>query len=130
VAAAPWNPPAWVRTLRLLLPVVVAGYAVTLVPGVRGPEPVYVPWLDIGVGSGSILVSGLLCVARAVLVPRARLAWALIGAAPILFAAGATYYYAFLEQLASPPFPSMADVSGSRSTRCWRRASSCWSAAR
>ncbi len=106
-----WNPPMWVRVARVLLPVSVLGYGITLVPGVRGPNADFVPVLEIGLGDGIIAASALLCLARAWLVVRARLAWAVLGAGALLYVCGDLYYYAALDSLADPPFPSWADAA-------------------
>src|SRR5689334_13756521 len=99
-----WSPPVWARRLSWALPALAVAYGVTLLPGVRGPHPVFVPALEIGLGDGIIVAAGLLCLARAVLFPRARLAWALIGAGPLFYALGDLVYYAFLQDLADPPY--------------------------
>ena len=123
-----WSPPGWARRLSWALPVLAVAYGLTLLPGVRGPHPVFVPWLEIGVGDGILVASGLLCVARAVLVPRGRLAWALIGTAPLVYALGDLVYYAFLQDLADPPYPSWSDVAWLACTRSSTSGWSCWSA--
>ncbi|MGA8209258.1 MAG: bifunctional diguanylate cyclase/phosphodiesterase [Nocardioidaceae bacterium] len=107
-----WRAPVPVRWVCALLPVLTVAYGLTLVPGVRGPGPMLVPWLEIGVGDGLIVVSGLLCVARAVRVAHARLAWLLLGLAPLLYVVGDLVYYAFFQALTDPPYPSWADL-------CW-----------
>lgn len=83
-----WAAPRWARALTVLVPVVTVLYGFTLVPGVRGPDPRSVGWLEIGVGDGVIAVSALMCLARAALVQQARWAWALLGAGPLLYVGG------------------------------------------
>ncbi len=92
------------------MPVVVVLYGITLIPGVRGPGPHFVGWLDIGVGDGTTVVAALLCLARAVLVPQARVAWALLGAGPLLYVGGDLVYYGFLAHDSAPPYPSVSDA--------------------
>jgi diguanylate cyclase (GGDEF)-like protein len=89
--------------------VVVVLYGFTLIPGVRDPGPHFVGWLDIGVGDGVTVVSSLLCLARAYLVPRARWAWALLGAGPLLYVGGDLVYYGVLANESAPPYPSVSD---------------------
>ncbi len=105
------SPPAWVRVARYLVPVLTLVYGVTLLPGVRGGDgPRFVPWLEIGVGDGLVVVSAVLCLVRAACVPRSRLAWVLLGLGPLAYVAGDLYYYGVLSQLEAPPYPSVADA--------------------
>jgi diguanylate cyclase len=105
-----WRAPAWARVLCLLLPAVTLGYGLTLVPGVRGPEPVFVPWLEIGVGDGIVVASALLCLARAALVRRARAGWALLGLGALVYVCGDLYYYGLLTGATDLAYPSWADA--------------------
>src|SRR6476661_1623003 len=106
-----WRPPTWVRVARVLVPAVALAYAVTLLPDVRGTGgPRFVPWLEIGVGDGVLVASGLLCLARGVLVAHARWAWVLVGIGPLLYVGGDLVYYGFLADLAAPPYPSWSDA--------------------
>ena len=52
-----------------------------------------VPWVDVGLGNGAIVLSAALCLARAWLLPQDRWAWLLIGLAPLMYVAGNLYYY-------------------------------------
>ncbi len=108
----PWRPPAWARVAAVAVPVLAVLYAATLLPGVRGDGPVFVWWLEFGVGDGVIVATGLLCLTRSLLVRRARPAWLMLGASPLLYVLGDLVYYAFLQGSATPPYPSWADA-------CW-----------
>src|SRR5262245_20743892 len=106
-----WNPPRWVRALCILLPVLALGYGVTLLPGVRGPHPEFSLWLEFGVGDGVIALSSLLCLARALLVRRARTAWLVLGLGALSYGTGDAYYCRFIAGAAHEPFPSPADAA-------------------
>ena len=56
-----------------------------------------------------IAAAAALCIARAVRVRRARVAWAVLGAGLLLWAAGEAYYSLFLADDFDPPLPSVAD---------------------
>jgi diguanylate cyclase (GGDEF)-like protein len=87
------------------------GYGATLLPGVRAGGPHLVPWLDYGMGNGSIVLSGLLCLLRAARVREGRLAWLLVGCSPLLYVGGNAVYYSWIVHLENPPYPSWADAS-------------------
>jgi len=106
-----WRPPLWGRALAVLVPVVTLMYGVTLVPGLRGDHPVFVPWLEIGVGDGVIVASGLVCLLRARLLPQARAAWLMLGLAPLMYAAGDMLYYLAGATGRPMPYPSWADAA-------------------
>ena len=106
-----WNPGRGVRALCILLPVLVVAYGVTLLPGVRGPQAVFSLWLEFGVGDGIMVLSAALCLARAALVARARLAWLVLGLGVLSYVAGDAYYYAFIAGAAHEPYASLADAA-------------------
>ncbi len=105
-----WAVPRAVAALRVAVPLVAVVYALTLVPGLRGPDPVFVPWLDLGVGLAAAAGSAMLCLVRAVLVRRERAAWALIGLAPLSNIGGDLYYYTALADAGSVAYPSWGDL--------------------
>ena len=51
-----------------------------------------------------------LCLLRAALVREERVAWAAFGIGILIYATGYWYYFAFLENLESAPYPSLADA--------------------
>ena len=104
-----WRVPGWARAVRALTVVALAGYAVSVVPGVRGDGPAFSGWLDIGVGDGVQVLAGVLCLARAGWDRRHRLAWALLGLGPIAYSLGDLVYYAYEHAGAEAPYPSYAD---------------------
>ncbi|MDQ3092273.1 MAG: PAS domain S-box protein, partial [Actinomycetota bacterium] len=55
-------------------------------------------------------VFGALCILRAALIHRERVAWALFGIGMLFFGSGYAYYFRFLQHLDSPPYPSVADA--------------------
>ena len=59
---------------------------------------------------GLVVGAAVLCVARAALRRDERLAWALMGVALALWAAGDIYWTAVLAALEEPPYPSLADA--------------------
>ncbi len=59
---------------------------------------------------GLVVGAAVLCVARAALRRDERLAWALMGVALALWAAGDIYWTAALARLEEPPYPSLADA--------------------
>jgi diguanylate cyclase len=105
-----WQVPRAVGLLRMVVPVVAVLYAATLLPGVRGPEPVLVGWLDTGVGLGVIAASAALCFLRAWLVRQERRAWTFLGLAPLAYVSGDLYYYAALQGSDVVPYPSWGDL--------------------
>jgi two-component system cell cycle response regulator len=74
--------------------------------GARGGDPLFDVWLYDGI----VTFAALACVARAVLEPRGRAAWAVMGAGLLSWTCGEIYWSAKLNGLASPPFPSPADA--------------------
>jgi diguanylate cyclase (GGDEF)-like protein len=105
-----WAPPAWARALRAVLALSLVTYAATFLPGVRGDGPPFSAPLDIGLGDGIQVLAGITCLARAWWDPKHRLAWSLLGAGPLAYAAGDLYYYAALQSHADIPYPSLGDV--------------------
>ncbi len=83
--------------------------------GVTALRNAFVPGLDAGplfgryVHDTVLLVAGILCVARAVVRPRDRLAWALIGSGVLAWTAGEIYFTAVLWTAETVPVPSPAD---------------------
>ncbi len=107
----PWHPPVWARALRWLLVGLLAVYALTFLPGVRGDGPQFIPLLDIGLGDGLQVLAGVLCLARAWWDRAGRRAWLLLGAGPLAYSMGDFYYYAVLEGSAHVAYPSLADAA-------------------
>ncbi|GAA2724925.1 putative bifunctional diguanylate cyclase/phosphodiesterase [Cellulomonas aerilata] len=105
-----WHVPRAIALLRLAVPVVAVLYAVTLLPGVRGPQPVFVGWLDSGVGLGVVVASAALCLLRAALVGAERRAWIFLGLAPLAYVCGDLYYNAVLVGADVVPYPSWGDL--------------------
>ncbi|MDQ3759366.1 MAG: response regulator [Actinomycetota bacterium] len=56
------------------------------------------------------LLPAALCILRAVLVKQERAVWALFGAGLVAFAAANGYYFIALQDLESPPYPSLSDA--------------------
>lgn len=63
-----------------------------------------------GFHCGLILIGASLAWARAIRVRQDRAAWGFIAAGITSYAVGELVYYAFLAQLKSPPYPSIADA--------------------
>jgi diguanylate cyclase (GGDEF)-like protein len=59
---------------------------------------------------GLILAAAGLCIARAVIVPTQRGAWAVLGLGLVAWTAGDVYYSLFLFELDEPPLPSVSDA--------------------
>jgi hypothetical protein len=87
-----WAAPPWAWALRAVLALSLVGYAVTFLPGVRGDGPAFSALMDIGLGDGILVLAAVACLARAWWDPAHRLAWALLGAGPLAYAAGDLYY--------------------------------------
>jgi diguanylate cyclase len=96
--------------LRGLQGLVVAGtllYAAsTLLRPSPGASMLEDGWVAPAVGVGA----GLLCLARAVLVRQARVAWASLGLGLGLYAVGTIYWRWWVLPLEQPPYPSPADL--------------------
>ncbi len=60
--------------------------------------------------NGVIFIAAGLCIARAMAVKAERLAWSILGAGLLFWAAGEAYYSIFLADLSAPPLPSWADA--------------------
>ena len=56
------------------------------------------------------LVPATLCLLRAALVPGERVAWTLFGVGLLCWSASEFYYFAVVEKLDDPPFPSLSDA--------------------
>ena len=106
-----WRPPAWARAGRLLLAVALLVYALSFLPGVRGDGPRLIPLLDLGLGEGLQVLSGLLCLARAWWDRAARRAWLLLGLAPLAYSTGDLVYYVALARDVELSYPSWADAA-------------------
>ena len=63
-----------------------------------------------GVSTAMMGLTGLLCLARAAIVPSERLPWALIGSGVVAWAAGDIYWSAVLADQDEIPIPSAADA--------------------
>lgn len=57
-----------------------------------------------------LLSAAPICLARAWLVPSARASWLALGVGIAVWASGMLYWVLYLEDLADPPFPSLADA--------------------
>jgi len=76
------------RLLSLAVPLLAVAYLLVVVT--RGSAGL-VPWVDVGLGNGAIVLSAALCLARAWLLSQDRWAWLLIGLAPLMYVAGNLY---------------------------------------
>jgi diguanylate cyclase (GGDEF)-like protein len=73
--------------------------------GGAGTDTLFNTWIY----NALMLTSAAACLLRAGLVPRERLAWALLGVGLLLYSCGEIYYSAVLSGQASVPIPSPAD---------------------
>ena len=71
--------------------------------------PARTRFFEIYVYNALILVAAGLCLARAAAGDRERAAWLVLGAGLLAWAAGEAYYSIFLDELSSPPAPSVSD---------------------
>src|SRR3954469_373535 len=99
------------RLVRSVAYALSAGLVVHVLHGVLGlgiglPESAYDDWVSNAVLVGAALV----CLARAVLVPQERAAWALIGFGLGTWSAADIYSTVVLSKLDEPPYPSIADA--------------------
>ena len=76
------------------------------------------------VQNGVYVLSAVLVFARALLVPRARAAWLLLGLALSSYCAGGFRYYALVMDVDPEPFPSLADAAWVALSR-WPTPASC-----
>jgi diguanylate cyclase (GGDEF)-like protein len=88
--------------------VAVAGYLVSLLPGVRPAAGIPVFW-DAGAYVLVALGAATVCGLRAARLRRDRLAWSMISLGLACYAAGTFCYYAVLEPLGILSYPSVAD---------------------
>jgi diguanylate cyclase len=90
---------------------VAAGLAVYGLHAVLGPwgGPSRTEWFVGWLHNALLLGAALGLLARAALVRAERVAWALVGAAALVWAAGNVYWWRALSGLDEPPFPSPAD---------------------
>ena len=101
------GPARW--ALRLLWTAAVAGLAVFALAAVGGPgDPRSSAYQVLYVGL--FVVSGALCLLRALLVREQRLPWLVFGVAMCCWAAAESYWFAALQQLEHPPYPSWTDA--------------------
>jgi diguanylate cyclase (GGDEF)-like protein len=111
-AAPQWFRPRaerYVRLLRWLLVAAMATYVAASVPGVRHLTG-YDVLLDGYLSTGIILLAGGLMFVRAALVPARRVAWAMMGVAVVIYAAGDIAYNGWVQFHDPVPVPSVADV--------------------
>jgi hypothetical protein len=104
------TPPRAAQIVRLVL----LGCSVMLLVPVAleqsvGLGEVESAWTKHGLVSGEMFGAALACAARAVLVQPERIAWTLLALGITGYAVGQVYWTVWLEQLAEPPFPSIAD---------------------
>lgn len=57
-----------------------------------------------------VLAAGVACLARAWVVPRERLGWAVLGVAILFWGAGEVYWTLYIVDAPAPPYPSPADA--------------------
>ena len=74
--------------------------------GGSGTDALFNTWIY----SALMLASAAACLLRAALIPRERLAWALLGVGLLLYTGGEIYYAAVLADQATVPIPSPADA--------------------
>ena len=67
------------------------------------------PFFEQYVYTGLIFMAAGLCLTRAIVVPRERLAWLVLGAGLLAWAGGEVYYSVFYADLAEPPLPGVSD---------------------
>ncbi|HMC49684.1 MAG TPA: HD domain-containing phosphohydrolase [Solirubrobacterales bacterium] len=91
----------------LLALCLLAAFTAHVALGVGGPgtDALFNTWIYCAL----MLTSAAACLLRAVLVPRERAAWALLGVGLLLYTGGEIYYAAALASRASVPIPSLAD---------------------
>jgi hypothetical protein len=96
--------------VRALQAVVAAGVLLFVASTLPGAPSGVGGLLDEWVLPGMVLCSGLLCLSRAFMVRRARLAWATLGLGLALYAAGVLYWRWWVLPLRDPPYRSPADL--------------------
>jgi diguanylate cyclase (GGDEF)-like protein len=67
------------------------------------------PFFEQYVYTGLIFMAAGLCLTRAIMVPRERTPWFVLGAGLLAWAGGEVYYSAFYAELAEPPLPGVSD---------------------
>ncbi len=92
-----------------MLLVVLAGYFLTTVPGVR-PTAGFNVLIDGWVQNGLTVAAGLAVLVRACWVREDRAAWLMMAIAICLYAFGNILYFGWVQYRDPLPFPSMADV--------------------
>ncbi len=100
--------PRWLRALSAGVIVTCAAYAGSTVPGVR-VTPGYSRFWEVGLYNVVALGSAVIVVMRAIRVPRARLAWSLLGGGMTSYAAATFYYSVHLQAMDSIAYPSLSD---------------------
>jgi diguanylate cyclase (GGDEF)-like protein len=95
-------------TVRVVVAVLLLGTAVEAIPLVTPLDGGV--WIDDVLYNALLFGSAALCVARAVLHRRERVAWAVMGLALALWTSGDLYWTAVLADVAEPPYPSIADA--------------------
>jgi two-component system, cell cycle response regulator len=94
--------------VRVVVAVLLLGTAVETIPLVTSLDGGV--WIDDVLYNALLFGSAALCVARAVLHRRERVAWAVMGLALALWTSGDLYWTAVLADVAEPPYPSIADA--------------------
>jgi diguanylate cyclase (GGDEF)-like protein len=107
LTALPAPQRAVVRALQGLL---LVGGLVFLGSTVLRPSPELSPLLDGWLANSLYALAGALCLARARLVGRERVAWACMGVGLELFMLGNTYWFFMVRTLDPQPYPSLADA--------------------
>ncbi|GCD88960.1 PAS domain-containing sensor histidine kinase [Nocardioides sp. LS1] len=98
-----------VRGCQLVLLVLVAAFAVTTVPGVRGDG--FDTALDGWLQGSAYVACALVAVLRPVRSVVARPLWVLVATALVLRALGFVLYLGYVRTLTPPPYPSVADLA-------------------
>jgi two-component system, cell cycle response regulator len=95
------------RAVQLVSLLALAGYAAQAAWSVcgTGADELF----EIYVYNALLAVAAGLCLVRAAAAPRERPAWLVLGGGLLAWAAGEAYYSLFLDQLESPPVPSVSD---------------------
>jgi diguanylate cyclase (GGDEF)-like protein len=108
-AARPAGGPRWLSVVRVLVLTLGAGYAVSLLPGVR-PEAGYLPLLDGWLNNTFLAGVVVLLGARAALGRSDRAAWWCLTAGLAAKLVGSIAYYAHDRYAADASFPSWSDT--------------------
>jgi len=95
--------------IRLLWIAGTTAYALFVATIAFGPEIAPAGAIE-GFMVSLFLIPAALCILRAALVREERFAWAVFGLGMFVSALAWTYYYLVVQNLADPPYPSLADI--------------------